>query len=193
MRFEVEVGGRMRTVSVERSSDGAGAYQVTVDGRPCRVDVRRIGDFSLSLLLETVAVPLSGEAAEKTGNAGKTGAAPVSRQVVVAPGTARGELLVTLEGRTVAASVNARRRARAARDGGSDAPGEQAVVAPMPGRVVRVLVTPGDEVAARQAVVVVEAMKMENELRAPKAGRVKDVQVTAGASVEAGRILVVVE
>ncbi len=49
----------------------------------------------------------------------------------------------------------------------------------MPGRVVRVLVAPGDEVAARQPVVVVEAMKMENELRSPKAGRVKDVAVAA--------------
>jgi biotin carboxyl carrier protein len=63
----------------------------------------------------------------------------------------------------------------------------------MPGRVVRVLVEPGDEVAVRQGVVVVEAMKMENELRSPKAGRVKDVSVKAGDSVEAGRVLLVVE
>jgi biotin carboxyl carrier protein len=62
----------------------------------------------------------------------------------------------------------------------------------MPGRVVRVLVGPGDEVAARQGVVVVEAMKMENELRAPRAGRVKEIAVAAGASVEAGRVLVVI-
>ncbi len=63
----------------------------------------------------------------------------------------------------------------------------------MPGRVVRVLVAAGDDVERRQAVVVVEAMKMENELRSPKAGRVKDVAVTAGTSVEAGRVLVVIE
>ena len=63
----------------------------------------------------------------------------------------------------------------------------------MPGRVVRVLVAKGDEVAARQAVVVVEAMKMENELRAARAGRVKDVLVAAGSLVEAGRVLVVIE
>ena len=63
----------------------------------------------------------------------------------------------------------------------------------MPGRVVRVLVKPGDEVAARQGLVVVEAMKMENELAAPRAGRVKEVAVTEGQSVEAGRLLVVVE
>ncbi len=63
----------------------------------------------------------------------------------------------------------------------------------MPGRVVRVLVAAGDTVAARQGVVVVEAMKMENELRSPKAGRVKDVAVTPGTSVEAGRVLIVIE
>jgi biotin carboxyl carrier protein len=63
----------------------------------------------------------------------------------------------------------------------------------MPGKVVRVLVKPGDEVVARQGVVVVEAMKMENELRAPRAGRVKEVSVVPGMSVEAGRILAVIE
>jgi biotin carboxyl carrier protein len=63
----------------------------------------------------------------------------------------------------------------------------------MPGKVVRVLVSAGDEVSVRQGLVVVEAMKMENELRSPKDGRVKDVRVQAGTSVEAGRVLVVVE
>ena len=63
----------------------------------------------------------------------------------------------------------------------------------MPGRVVRVLVAPGDDVEARQAVVVVEAMKMENELRAPRAGKVREVNVAAGTSVEAGRVLAVIE
>ena len=51
----------------------------------------------------------------------------------------------------------------------------------------------GDEVAVRQGVVVVEAMKMENELRSPKAGRVKEVSVAPGTSVEAGRVLLVIE
>jgi biotin carboxyl carrier protein len=63
----------------------------------------------------------------------------------------------------------------------------------MPGRVVRVLVGSGDEVQARQPLVVVEAMKMENELSAARAGRVKDVHVRDGMLVEAGRLLVIVE
>ena len=62
----------------------------------------------------------------------------------------------------------------------------------MPGRVVRVLVAAGDTVAARQGVVVVEAMKMENELRTPKAGVVKDVAVAPGTLVEAGRVLMLI-
>jgi pyruvate carboxylase subunit B len=60
----------------------------------------------------------------------------------------------------------------------------------MPGRVVKVLVAVGDEVAAQQAVVVVEAMKMENELRANVAGRVESVHVKAGDAVEGSALLV---
>jgi len=63
----------------------------------------------------------------------------------------------------------------------------------MPGRVVKVLVSPGDRVTARQGLVVVEAMKMENELRAPADAVVREVRVVEGASVDAGAILVVLE
>jgi biotin carboxyl carrier protein len=63
----------------------------------------------------------------------------------------------------------------------------------MPGKVIKVLVQPGDDVKMRQGLIVVEAMKMENELRSPKDGRVAQVLVAEGASVEAGRLLVVVE
>ena len=62
----------------------------------------------------------------------------------------------------------------------------------MPGRVVRVLVAVGDRVAARQGVVVVEAMKMENELRTPKGGTVKEIGVAVGTTVETGAVLVVI-
>ena len=63
----------------------------------------------------------------------------------------------------------------------------------MPGRVVKVLVKSGDRVAERQPLVVIEAMKMENELRAPGDALVRDVNVTEGALVEAGAILMVLE
>jgi biotin carboxyl carrier protein len=80
-------------------------------------------------------------------------------------------------------------RGRGAAAAGTSGP--RRIVAPMPGRIVKVLVRPGDEVAARQGLIVVEAMKMENELRAPGAGTVTDVKVVEGASVEANAVLVV--
>ena len=82
-----------------------------------------------------------------------------------------------------------RRRGKTARH----ADGEQRITAPMPGRIVRILAKPGDTVELRQPVIVIEALKMENELRAPKAGTIKEVAVETGASVEAGRLLVVIE
>jgi biotin carboxyl carrier protein len=63
----------------------------------------------------------------------------------------------------------------------------------MPGRVVRVLVEPGQEVAEGEPLIVVEAMKMQNEMKAPRAGRVASVKAEAGATVSAGDILVVIE
>jgi biotin carboxyl carrier protein len=63
----------------------------------------------------------------------------------------------------------------------------------MPGRVVRVLVVAGDEVEEGQGVVVIEAMKMQNELKSPKAGRVARVGVAVGETVGSGDVLVVVE
>jgi biotin carboxyl carrier protein len=63
----------------------------------------------------------------------------------------------------------------------------------MPGKVVRVLAAPGQAVAARQGVIVVEAMKMENELRAPRAGTVAEVLVREGAPVETGALLLTIE
>ncbi|MEO5897891.1 MAG: biotin/lipoyl-containing protein, partial [Vicinamibacterales bacterium] len=138
MTFEIDINGRTRSVSIERG--GPGRFRVTVDGAHHQVDAVRVGAHGLSLLLD--------------------GCEQVSREVQVTPATTRGELLVTFGGRTVAATVNGRRTGRAGVEGGPAAHGQQAVVAPMPGRVLRVLVAAGDEVAARQAVVVVEAMKM---------------------------------
>ena len=166
------MNGRTRSVSIERA-DGPDRFRVTVDGSPALVDVQRTGQYGLSLLFPD----------DTHGGV----------RVSLAPGSVPGELLAYLDGRTVPVVVNGRRTGRAAADTGAGAHGEQRVTAPMPGRVVRVLVAPGDAVEARQPVIVVEAMKMENELRSPKAGVVKDVTVAAGSSVEAGRVLVVIE
>ena len=170
MTFEMEVGGRRRSVAVEPA--GPGRFRVTVDGTRYDVLAERSGEFNLSLILD-----------QGSGR---------SREVSVASAGEPGELLVGLGGRTVAVWVDGRRR-RAGSDSGAHTHGEQPVLAPMPGRIVRVLVGEGEEVSARQPVVVVEAMKMENELRSPKAGRVRHVSVTAGMLVEAGRVLVVVD
>jgi biotin carboxyl carrier protein len=71
--------------------------------------------------------------------------------------------------------------------------GKASLKAMMPGRVVSVLVNVGDEVAAQQGLLVVEAMKMENELKAPKAGKVVEIKVKPGQTVEKGELLLVVE
>ena len=86
----------------------------------------------------------------------------------------------------------ARRGGRRGSLGRAGSSGPRRIVAPMPGRIVKVLVKPGEAVAARQGLVVVEAMKMENELRAPGPGTVTEVKVTEGASVEANAVLVVI-
>ena len=71
--------------------------------------------------------------------------------------------------------------------------GRQSIAAPMPGKIVRVLVAVGEHVEAGQGLVVVEAMKMQNEMKAPRAGAIVDVKAAAGATVTAGDILIVIE
>jgi|SRR5271156_3664996 len=82
---------------------------------------------------------------------------------------------------------------RALRAGAGQLSGRVELKAMMPGRVVSVLVKPGDEIEAEHGVLTVEAMKMENEIRAPKAGRVIEVRVTAGQTVEKGEVLAIIE
>jgi biotin carboxyl carrier protein len=170
MTFEIEINGRARQVSVERLGVG-NLFRVSYGGRSRLVDAVRVESDTLSLILP------------EEGNA--------SHEVGFAEGPLPGELSVYLHAGTLTATVNGRRSRRGAVL--AAAAGLQRIVAPMPGKVLRVLASPGDEVAARQPLVVVEAMKMENELSATRAGRVKDVAVAPGQSVEAGRLLVTVE
>jgi len=171
MTFEVELAGRVRRVSIEPlgSADASGGhFRVTVDDEVIELDARPT-DLGLSLVTADRAV--------------------LDAAITGLPG---GEWLVQFPHVMLRTLVDGRRYRRAGADD-SGGTGAQRLVAPMPGRVVRVLVKPGDEVSPRQGLVVVEAMKMENELAAVRAGRVTEVAVSEGVSVEAGRLLVVVE
>jgi biotin carboxyl carrier protein len=100
-------------------------------------------------------------------------------------------LRINLRDRRFTAKVIDRRQRRLIAEQASE--GRQQLIAPMPGKVVRVLLEQGAEVAAGQGVVVVEAMKMQNEIKSPKAGHVLEVRVKQGATVTAGQVLAVVE
>jgi biotin carboxyl carrier protein len=188
MTFEVEVSGRTYAISIERA-DRPGRFRVAVDGQVHLVDVARSGEFGLCLLTapaENPAVTFSvRDSPEKV-------TVPVSTEMHIAPGNGSGEVLISLQGRTIPVTVNGRRTGHAA-ELRAHRHGEISIIAPMPGRIVRVLAIAGDDIGARQPVVVVEAMKMENELRTPRAGKVKEISVTPGMSVEAGRVLAVIE
>jgi len=82
-------------------------------------------------------------------------------------------------------------RGRKAKAGSTEGP--QKIAAPMPGKIVRILAPAGSSVEAGQGIIVVEAMKMQNELKSPKAGTVKQVLVHEGATVNAGDVLAIIE
>ncbi|MEW6127191.1 MAG: acetyl-CoA carboxylase biotin carboxyl carrier protein subunit [Acidobacteriota bacterium] len=100
-------------------------------------------------------------------------------------------LKVSLRGKNFAATIVDRKHLRAGAQHHED--GRQQLVAPMPGKVVRVILKVDDEVESGQGVVVVEAMKMQNEIKSPKAGRVTEIRVNEGEAVAAGQILAIVE
>ncbi|HEX6164529.1 MAG TPA: biotin/lipoyl-containing protein [Vicinamibacterales bacterium] len=184
MIFEVAIGDRVRTVGIVRKG---GLLHVDLDGRTHVVDARRINDAIVSMLIQ-----LDGAAPSRSVDAAfATQQAPGQR----GPGGGGGDFDVHLDGLTIPVQIRpAGSFGRQKKEGATaQAAGPQRVLAPMPGKVVRVLVKPGDEVKARQGLVVVEAMKMENELRAARDGRVRDIAVAEGQSVDAGAVLIVVE
>ena len=197
MILRIESGGRTRAVDVSRSGD---RFLVSIDGRQHEVDVKKI-DGILSLLIgPPEGGPYDGDA--RTRDVGVGSSRPFrSYEVSIAPAadsavgpSAAEGMMVHVDGVPVAISIIPSRAARGGPGkGATAAEGPQRVTSPMPGKIVRVLVKPGDRVDARQGLVVVEAMKMENELRARAAGTVTEVRVTEGSSVEAGAILVVLE
>jgi biotin carboxyl carrier protein len=106
---------------------------------------------------------------------------------------ARESIEVTVGNNSYAVNLSDPKRLSSTALAGTHADGTAQIVAPMPGKVVRLLVEEGAEVEAGDGVVVVEAMKMQNELKSPKAGKVISIKTNAGATVNAGEVLAVVE
>jgi biotin carboxyl carrier protein len=167
LHFEIEAGGRLRRVTVSRMGGG---FAVGVDGHRYSVDVVRIDANTLSLIVD------SGAAVHD---------AIVDRED-------RTERLTVRIG-PVPITVNLNGRQTGHRRAAGSSSGVLRIASPMPGKVLRVLVEPGDAVRARQPVVVVEAMKMENALRADHDGTVAEVHVREGTLVEAGTLLIVIQ
>ena len=116
-------------------------------------------------------------------------------RVVVRRGDSRGRYTLSLDGyRYAVEAVDERTHAiRELSSGAATPAGPAPLKAPMPGLVVRVNVAPGEEVVAGQGLIVIEAMKMENELRCLAGGRVKTIHATVGQAVEKGSLLVEIE
>ncbi len=163
MMVWLEVGGKKVRVELP-SALNAGTLECSVDGRAMVVDVRLLEPGVMSLVVE-----------------GRQYRCMLDGDGVV------------IDGRRHSFEVEDPRSLQGRRGGAAGAEGPRPVKAPMPGRVVRLLVEAGEDVEEGQGVVVIEAMKMQNELKSPKAGRVVRVGVAVGDTVGSGDVLVVVE
>jgi len=169
-------------------------YVVTVAGREMEVVIDETG---MTVDGVRVAAHLEGDHQTAAG----TGVGAIltidgrQHRLVARPGDGgRGSYDLQLDGRRLAVeALDERTRAIRAHAKAAAPTGAAPVVAPMPGLIVRVGVAVGDQVEAGQAVLVMEAMKMENELRAPGAGTVKAILVQPGVAVERGAVLVTFE
>lgn len=164
MTFEVEIGGRRRKVEI---TEAPSSSHFLLDGATVNADVEEIAEGIYSVLLNGASFEVS---VEREG---------------------RG-LRVRAAGKEWKADVLDSRHLHHGRDSVAEAEGRQHVTAPMPGKVVRVLVKLGDEVEVGRGLVVVEAMKMQNEIRSPKTGTVERLLVSEGQAVNAGDTLAVV-
>jgi biotin carboxyl carrier protein len=153
---------------LEVESLGNGGYAVTLEGRRYELESLVLPHGSISMIVENEAY--FAEFYE-----------------------AGDEVDVMLRGHVARVDIVDERRLRQRAASAIIAEGKQVITAPMPGKVVKVFVKVGDEVVEGQGLVVVEAMKMENELKAPRAGKVTEVLAKEGTPVENGAKLVVVE
>jgi biotin carboxyl carrier protein len=164
MRLTVELGGQTRTVEVARAN---GRMTCSIDGTALDADAIEITPGMYSILID-------GQSFEAR----------------VAPEP--GRLSIQVAQQEYSVKIQDARSWPGKRGGGSAFQGRQQVVAPMPGKIVRVLAKAGERIEAGQGLVVVEAMKMQNEVRSPKSGQVERILVGEGQSVNAGEVLAVV-
>jgi biotin carboxyl carrier protein len=168
MKLTAEIDGEQHALEVRR--EGARVF-AEVGGRAYELEARQTEGGAYLLVL-------GGRVHEC-----RVGAA-------VSPG---GASKVEVGGRAYEVSLFDPRRLRAAGAGGAQNQGRAVVAASIPGKIMRVLVEEGAAVEAGDGLVVVEAMKMQNELKSPKAGTVVELRARAGETVNAGDVLVVVE
>lgn len=164
MRLQIEIDGQSREVQID-PAEAPDVWSVRVDGELVQADARLLRPSVLSLLI-----------------GGR------SYRVVADPS----EPVLYLGAQRIPYTVEDPRSLRSRRrHAGADGPA--VLKASMPGRVVRVLVEKGQQVAAHQGIVVIEAMKMQNELKSPREGRVAELRATPGATVASGEMLAIIE
>ena len=168
MKLTAEIAGEKRELLIEY--DGTHVLAL-IDGRRYEAQVRALQPGVYLLLLD-----------------GQVYECRVDRQ-----GGKQGAAEVTVGAQAYTVMLTDPKRLRGGQSAGASLDGTAQIVAPMPGKVVRVLVEAGAEVEAGRGLVVVEAMKMQNEMKSPKAGIVTSINVSTGATVNAGDILAVVE
>jgi biotin carboxyl carrier protein len=157
-----------REAAIEVEAIGPHLYRVRVDGAEREIDARAVAG-GLSMLI-----------------AGKNHEVSLARtqddyDVLIANRRFRFGLL------------SEDRHRRAAARGSRELTGRREVKASMPGKVIQVLVAVGDKVEAKQGLLVIEAMKMENEIKSQGPGEVKEIRIAAGKAVESGEVLIVLE
>jgi len=166
MTYDVSIDGKNYRVELKRAEQGYA----------CRLDGREVALESVSAEREVLWLLLAGRSYEVRREAG-----------------ANGVMHIVVRGRRYAAEVRDPRAFRERRAAAGKDAGPLRLVAPMPGKVVRILKAEGEPVEPGEGVVVVEAMKMQNEIRSPRKGVVRKILAAAGTAVNAGEGLAVVE
>jgi biotin carboxyl carrier protein len=166
VKYEVLLAGKTRVVELTRQN---GAWKISLDGNTLDASAVEVAPNIFSVLL-------SGD----------------SHQIRIAP-RPDGTLTLHTGLAEYHAEVTDPRSWRGRRQGAVEAEGRQQITAPMPGKVVRLLVKQGDSVEAGQGLLVVEAMKMQNEIRSPKRGKIEKLFAQEGQPVNAGEVLLWVE